>query len=348
VYPRTIRTVADQLTAKGDTWKAYIEGVDSGPSGQPTACRHPTLGAADADQAPRPGDPYVTWRNPFVYFRSLTHGTACHKNDVGLGGLAFDLQDARTAPTLAYIAPGPCDDGNPQPCNAGSDGGLAAADRFLETVVPEIEQSAAYRDNGLIAITSDEAPQTGPNADSSACCDTPKYPNIPDAAVNTPTTTTSTTTTSTTTTTTTPTTSTTTTPTTSSSGTTPVNGGQTTPTGGGGQVGLLLISKFVKKGSADLVDYYNHYSLLATIENLFGLKRLGYAGHLGLPVFDASIFDHQPAGAAADRGDSRMTIEAVPRTPCEARPLNPVRARTKGTARPAPQSSRPGCMSTKP
>ena len=70
--------------------------------------------------------------------------------------------------------------------------------------------------------------------------------------------------------------------------------GQTTPTGGGGQVGLLLISRYVKPNTADLVDYYNHFSLLATIENLFGLKRLGYAGDLQLPVFDAAIFNAHP------------------------------------------------------
>jgi hypothetical protein len=78
--------------------------------------------------------------------------------------------------------------------------------------------------------------------------------------------------------------------------TAPASGGtgQTTPTGGGGQVGLLLISPYVKPGTADLVDYYNHFSLLATIENLFGVKRLGYAGDLSLPVFDAAIFNGHP------------------------------------------------------
>ena len=39
------------------------------------------------------------------------------------------------------------------------------------------------------------------------------------------------------------------------------------------------------------MDYYNHYSLLATIENLFTLKSLGYAGDLSLPVFDAAVFN---------------------------------------------------------
>jgi hypothetical protein len=67
--------------------------------------------------------------------------------------------------------------------------------------------------------------------------------------------------------------------------------GETTPTGGGGQVGLLLISRYVKPGSIDLVDYFNHFSLLASIENLFGTHRLGYAGIRGLPVFGLGVFN---------------------------------------------------------
>jgi hypothetical protein len=328
VYPRKTQTLADQLTAKRLTWTAYVEGGDTGPSGQPTTCRHPALGATDSAQAPRAGDPYVTWRNPFVYFSSLTAGTACRKNDVGLGGLTYDLQNASTAPSLAYIVPGPCDDGNPQPCNSGATGGSVGADRFLQTVIPEIQQSAAYQDNGLIAITSDEAPQSGAHADQSGCCATPTYPNLPksnpsgagSSGTGTTSTTSSTTTTSTTsatatsTTTTTTSTPTTTTSTTATNGTTttgttttpvPAGGGQTSSTGGGGQVGLLLISKFVKQGSVDLIDYYNHFSLLATIEDMFGLKKLAYASAVGLPELDASIFDGKSTRATRASRASR-------------------------------------------
>jgi hypothetical protein len=40
-----------------------------------------------------------------------------------------------------------------------------------------------------------------------------------------------------------------------------------------------------------VLDYYNHFSLLATIERLFGLKPLGYASDKMLPVIDSSIFN---------------------------------------------------------
>lgn len=63
------------------------------------------------------------------------------------------------------------------------------------------------------------------------------------------------------------------------------------PTGGGGQVGLLLISQYVKPNSLDPNDYYNHYSVLASIESLFSLSRLGFASDLSLPVFDRVIYN---------------------------------------------------------
>jgi hypothetical protein len=55
-------------------------------------------------------------------------------------------------------------------------------------------------------------------------------------------------------------------------------------------VGLLLISKYVKPGNLDVTDYFNHFSLLASIEKLFGLKRLGYAQDPLLPVFGSAVF----------------------------------------------------------
>ena len=36
---------------------------------------------------------------------------------------------------------------------------------------------------------------------------------------------------------------------------------------------------------------YNHFSLLASIENLFGLSHLGYAASQGLLTFDASVYN---------------------------------------------------------
>ena len=277
VYPATTKPLAGQLTTAGHTWRTYVAG---GVSNERTACRVPKLGSKQPQLAGRTR--YVTWRNPFLYFRSLTAGAACRQSEVGIGQLGKDVKSASTAPSFAYIVPPPCAAGGEAPCKTGGSTNLAAANRFLKTVVPEIKRSAAYKDGGLIAITFDQAPQTGPDADPSACCSSPTtYPNlrrltappaVPPAAmgVSTPTTTE-------------------TTPATTPA--TSLGTGETTPTGGGGQVGLLLISHYVKPDSIDVVDYFNHFSLLASIENLFGLHRLGYAAIPGLPVFGLGVYN---------------------------------------------------------
>jgi hypothetical protein len=287
VYPRQALTLADQLTADGRTWKAYVEGIPNGGPGQPTTCRHPALGSADAGQAPSPETAYVTWRNPFVYFHTVIDNAACASSVVGLDQLAPDLKTASKTPSLAYIVPNRCHDGSEGPCAPEQPAGLAAADAFLAKVVPEIESSPAYKTGGLIAITFDQAPQEGPNADSSGCCITSQYPNLPATAP--PTTTTPPTgapPTSATPATTTPTSA----STTSTTTTTPTTTTSTSPIGGG-KVGLLLISKYVKPGSLDVTGEYNHFALLRSIENLFGLHPLGYAGARGLLAFDSSVFN---------------------------------------------------------
>jgi hypothetical protein len=289
VYPAATRSLATQLTRAGERWKAYLQGVSTTA---PTACKVPKLGSR-VPQTARTSNTYLAWRNPFVYFRALTGGGACRTDEVGLGQLAIDLKSDSTTPSLAYIVPAPCQDGSEAPCKPNARPTLAGANRFLKSVVPEIKHSPAYEDGALIAITFDQAPQTGPNADSSACCGPSSYPNlrtlttapaVPPAAMGAGGTTTTTTTTDTA--------STTGSTSTSTTPTNPLSGGETSPTGGGGQVGLLLISQYVKPNSTDVIDYFNHYSLLGSIEKLFGLPRLGYAGAPGLPVFGIGVFNN--------------------------------------------------------
>jgi hypothetical protein len=143
------------------------------------ACPHPAEGAADPAGPVRGRDDYVTWKNPFVYFHSVLDTTTCAQEDVGLGALAGDLRKESTTPAFSYIAPDPCDDGSSTPCRPKAKDGMRQADRFLKTVVPEIERSAAYKDDGLILITFDEAPQSGPDGSTASCCGEPTFPNLP-------------------------------------------------------------------------------------------------------------------------------------------------------------------------
>ena len=96
VYPKEARTLPGQLVAAKLSWKAYVEDVGNGETGQPTTCRRPSLGALDPDWLPSAGDGYETWRNPFVYFHSIVDGDECAERDVGLDRLSFRPQDPET------------------------------------------------------------------------------------------------------------------------------------------------------------------------------------------------------------------------------------------------------------
>ena len=63
---------------------------------------------------------------------------------------------------------------------------------------------------------------------------------------------------------------------------------------GGGRIGAVVISPFVKPGTVSN-RRYNHYSLLRSIEDWFGLPHLGYAGRRGLRPFGTDVFSHDTA-----------------------------------------------------
>jgi hypothetical protein len=247
VYPSSTATLMSQLTAKHLPWKAYVEGIDEG-AGTPPPCAHPALGTADPSASQPSALTYQTLRNPFVYFNSITGSAACAANDVGLSALKGDLASEKRTASFSYIAPGPCDDGSPTACAPGKASGMAAADGFLQRIVPEILSSKAYKHGGLLAITVDQAPASGEYADSSSCCGQPRFPNLP----------------------------------------APTGAAALSPPGGG-QVGLLLLSPFVKGGGL-VQDTYNHFSLLATVEQAFGLSRLSYAGLSEVKPLSPSLF----------------------------------------------------------
>ena len=58
----------------------------------------------------------------------------------------------------------------------------------------------------------------------------------------------------------------------------------------GGRIGALVLSPFTKGGTTS-DRAYNHFSLLASIEDAFSLPRLGYAGAPGLNSFGGDVFN---------------------------------------------------------
>jgi hypothetical protein len=60
---------------------------------------------------------------------------------------------------------------------------------------------------------------------------------------------------------------------------------------GGGRIGALVISHWTT-GNTWSTTPYNHYSLLASLEEIFGLTKLGYAGAAGLNRFGLDVYNN--------------------------------------------------------
>jgi hypothetical protein len=260
IYPAgTVQTVANQLEDGGHTWKAYQEEMaqPSDRPGAPGPCRHPDINGDDHGQGAFT-DGYVTKHNPFVYFHSIIDFQTCANNVVDYSQLATDLQSASTTPSYAFITPTMCHDGHNEPCNNGDAGGLTSIDAWLQSNVPPILNSPAYKDHGLLLIVADEAHSFDDdpnNFDTSACCNEQPGPNTP-------------------------------------------NPGGVAPGPGGGRVGAVALSPCIAAGTVSGTPY-NHYSMLRSVEDMFGLTHLGYAGQDGLVPFGSDVFTKPDCGAAS-------------------------------------------------
>ena len=262
VYPAAVKTVADQLSGEGLTWKGYMQDMGNDPTRESATCGHPASGGADPSFSATPGDGYATRHNPFVYFHSITDNpTVCNQQVVPLGttsgtlpagspagvsGLATDLLSAATTPNLSFITPNLCNDGHDFPCvnqTSPSTSAVGDVNAFLSTWVPLITSSPAFKKDGLLEITFDEA--ESPSVDTTACCNETVGP--------------------------------------AASG-----GGNGLSGPGGGRVGAVLISPFITPGKV-VKTAYNHFSSLASIEDLFGVPRLGEAKTV-TTNFDKKIF----------------------------------------------------------
>jgi hypothetical protein len=287
VYPAQFKTLADQLTAAGLTWRGYMEDMGLNPKREQTTCGQPldpqgkvALNELDDTQGAETtpgGDQYAARHNPFVYFHSLIDSGECARHVVNFNQLAGDLQHESTTPNFVFITPNLCHDGHDgngakSPCKNGEltdgvhfGGGLVGANAFLKATVPLITNSPAFKEDGLLIITFDEG---GLNFDAVAgnqitaqgvsCCGQQPGPNIGPLLGQ--------------------------------------NGSLklqfetgapffvTTQGFGGDQIGAVLVSPFLKAGTTSNVPY-NHYSMLKSVEDIFGLDHLGYAGQPGLQGF---------------------------------------------------------------
>jgi hypothetical protein len=302
IYPKHIKTLPDQLSAAGLTWKGYMGDMGNDPARESATCGHPAIGigtdntnSAEAPSAAVPlGDAYATRHDPFMYFHSIIDSPSCHTHVVNLNQLAADLVKVETTPNFVFITPNLCDDGHDgsgtgapgTTCANGGPGGLTSADAFLQKWVPKILASRAYQEDGLLVITFDESnftesvssnPSTGQTTvditfPGQTCCNQQPGPNLSGVRpgsftlVNTPT----------------------------LAENIVINGF------GGDRIGALLLSPFVKPGSSSDTAY-NHYSLLRSLEDIFRLDgHLGYAADnpstnyfLDTIGDDKNVFEHR-------------------------------------------------------
>jgi phospholipase C len=123
--------LADNLEAKGLTWKGYMESM-------PSPCYLTTSG----DYAPK--------HNPFVYFDDIRGNSArCSSHVVPYTNLASDLASAATTPNFAFITPNLCNDMHN--CS------VATGDNWLKSNLPNILNSpACTADKCLLILTWDE------------------------------------------------------------------------------------------------------------------------------------------------------------------------------------------------
>jgi hypothetical protein len=279
IYPKHVKTLPEQMSAAGLTWKGYMEDMGNDPARESDTCGHPAIGVgtdntnrAEARSAAVPlGDAYATRHNPFMYFHSLIDAPSCHTRVVNLSKLPDDLEKESSTPNLVFITPNLCNDAHDgsgtgasgTTCANGEPGGLTSADAFLKLWVPRIMASAAYRKDGLLLITFDEGNYTQSVSRNSSsgqstveitfpgetCCNQQPGPNLSGfrpggfTLTNTP----------------------------SLVSKIVINGF------GGDRIGALLLSPFIKPGSSSETAY-NHYSLLRSLEEIFRIdEHLGYA-----------------------------------------------------------------------
>jgi hypothetical protein len=250
VYPTSILTLGDQLSAAGISWRSYDEDMGNdaardNTTATPFACGHPNpgtpVGQTDPTQGEEATDGYATRHDPFMYFHSIidvtTGANACANHVVNLQHhFASDLSSLATTPQFSFISPSLCDDGHNTNCAEssadGTVGGLPGLDAYLrDTLIPTIQSSAAYEKDGLIIVIFDES-----SGDDTACCN--EYGQASGVAASE----------------------------------------------GGGITGGVMLSPMIAGPVVDAAPY-NHYSLLRYLEGVFtitaptinGTPYLGYA-----------------------------------------------------------------------
>lgn len=142
-FPAKKPNLGTQLQAKGVKWRSYQESMG-------TACKLTGAGT------------YAPKHDPFLYFDDMQNGPngLCAATNVDYSNFAADL--AGGTYRFMWITPNLTNDGH-DPANDPV-AGLKQSDTWAKTHIEAIIQSAAFKANGIMFITWDEA--EGRNGDS--------------------------------------------------------------------------------------------------------------------------------------------------------------------------------------
>jgi hypothetical protein len=189
------KTIADQLVAKGKSWKSYQESLPlSGADNVNISDGFFTNNTDFSKILPALNPPlasgdvvalYAVKHNPFAYFKSVQEGTnpkSSLSNSVGFDGPKGLYADLATGnvPSFSFIAPNQCNDqhgrGNAGPfCNydpsdVGTQAGLNPAliyqgDVTVKKLVQSIKASPAWQDgqNAIIVMWDENDYSIAPN-----------------------------------------------------------------------------------------------------------------------------------------------------------------------------------------
>jgi len=246
------------------SWRGYMGDMGNDLTREPDRCGQPAAsagpGGQDGTQSASATDQYAARHNPFVYFHSLIDSGSCERNVVPLTHLTADLARTSTTPQLSFIVPNLCDDGHDAPCTG---------------------KDARGKNPGGLASVDDFLSVYVPKIEASPAFQHDGLLLImadeSDAGGQDAT---------------------------SCCGETfgpnsPLPGvyAESGNGQGGGLIGALAIGRCVRAGAKDATPY-NHYSLLRSLEDLYGVRsggadgkgHLGMAGASGLASFGPDLF----------------------------------------------------------
>ncbi len=259
VFPKYVPTIASQLDAKGLSWRQYAQDMGNDPhrdgtvkTSQGPACGHPPLGGVDLTDTTGPAnDSYATRHNPFMYFRAITDDTQlCDSHVLSLRPFEASLHSVATTANYSMVTPNTCFDGHDWPKCQNGEPGR----------LPRVDQ---FLKKWIPVITDSPAYQangliiitfdeSGSDEDASACCGEVDGLGFDD----------------------------------------PSHPNLNEPGlygPGGGRVGAVLLSKYIRPGTVTSRPY-NHYSMLRSVEDLFGLSHIGDAQMPQVRSFGADVY----------------------------------------------------------